>query len=239
MGNCLECMLGFSVRQSNDFSARLEQLSDGIESSYRLAFLHMMEGMHTLHDAVDIAMGANPSTADEPLEQGLAKLGIANDQLSALGETFVRIRMELFEQADIDPADPLIAREPYFSSIDYEAIYRELVAHGAALPHHLYWTDLCNRLRDGGVRAGLRLLDRHLRELQSDLRGFVGEVQVKRRLTGMALAEALHDASRAFATIIMGFTRLLTTITYFGILCERASQAHEQATQHVEALVAS
>ena len=34
-------------------------------------------------------------------------------------------------------------------------------------------------------------------------------------------------------------TRLLTTMTYFGILCERASQVHEQATRHVDALAAS
>ena len=239
MGIHLECYLGFSVRQGNDFSARLERHSAKTESSFRLAFVHMMEGMNALHDAVDAAMSADSSAATEPLDSGLAKLAAANDQLSILGETFVRTRTELFEQADVDPADPLVARERYFACVDYEAVYRELVAHGAALPHHVYWTELSNRLRDGGVRAGMRLLDRHLRELQSDLRSFVGEVQVKRRLTGLALAEALHDGSRPVATIVMGFTRLLTTMTYFGILCERASQAHEQATRRVDALAAS
>lgn len=239
MGLNMVCLLGFSVRQSNEFSARLEQQTANLESSFRLAFVQMMEGVRALHDAVDAAMGADSSATSGPLDDGLAKLAAANDSLSALGEVFVRIRTELFEQADVDPSDPLVARERYFASIDYEAAYRELAAHGAALPHHLFWTELCDRMRDGGARAGFRLLDRHLRELQSDLRGFVGEVQVKRRLTGLALAEALHDGSRAVAAIVMGFTRLLTTLTYFGILCERASQAHERATQRVEELVAS
>ncbi len=239
MGLYIDCMLGFSVRQSNEFSARLELHTAKIESSFRLAFLHMMEGMSVLHDAVDVAMSADPSPAGEPLAAGLAKLAAANDRLTALGETFVRLRTELFEQADRDPADPLVARERYFRSIDYETAYRELGAHGAALPQQVFWSELVDRLRDGGARAGMRLLDRHLRELQSDLRSFVGEVQVKRRLTGLALAEALHDGSRPVATIVMGFTRLLTTMTYFGILCERASQAHEQAMRRVDALAAS
>jgi hypothetical protein len=238
MGLDIRCMLGFSVRQSNAFSARLEEHSARLERSFRIAFLRMMEGMNALHDAVDGAMGPDSTAADETLAAGLAKLADANDQLSALGETFVRIRTELFEQADLDPSDPLVARERYFGSIDYESAYRELIAYGAALPQHVYWSELTARLRDGGARAGLRLLDRHLRELQSDLRSFVGEVQVKRRLTGFALAEALHDASRPVATVVMGFTRLLTTMTYFGVLCERASQAHEQATGRVAALAA-
>jgi hypothetical protein len=231
-------MLGFSVRQTNAFSARLEQQSIQLESSFRLAFLHFMEGMNVLHDAVDAAMSADPSAAHEPLEDGLSKLAVANDHLSALGETFVRLRTELFEQADVDASDPLVARERHFGSIDYESAYRELIAYGAALPQHIYWRELTDRIRDGGARAGLRLLDRHLRELQSDVRSFVGEVQTKRRLTGLALAEALHDGSRPVAAIVMGFTRLLATMTYFGILCERASQAYEQAMRRGEALAA-
>ncbi len=239
MGLYGRCMLGFSVRQANDFSARLEQQSTKLESSFRLAYFHMTEGMNTLHDAVDAAMGADPGAAEEPLAAGLAKLATSNDHLTALGESFVRLRTELFEQADVDPADPLVARDRYFACIDYEAAYRELLAHGAALPQHVYWNDLADRLRDGGARAGMRLVDRHLRELQSDLRSFIGEVQVKRRLTGLALAEALHDGSRAVAAIVMGFTRLVTTMTYFGILCEHASHAHEQAMRRVAALAAS
>jgi hypothetical protein len=231
-------MLGFSVRQSNDFSARLEEQSVVLESSFRLAYVRMMEGMNALHDAVDAALDADAHASSAPLEAGLAKLGAANDQLTALGETFVRLRTELFEQADVDPADPLVARERYFAAVDYEGAYRELLAHGAALPHHLYWTDLVDRLRDGGARAGFRLLDRHLRELQSDLRTFVGEVESLRGLPLADLAATLHGSSRPVATIIVGFTRLLISFTYFAMLCERASQLYEISSGEVGAAVA-
>ena len=107
------------------------------------------------------------------------------------------------------------------------------------LPQRVFWDDLAARVRDGGARAGLRLLDRHLRELQSDLRTFIGEVESFRRLSTAELAPTLHDVSRAVAAIIMGFTRFRTSIMYFGMLCERASQLYERASGHGEDAVAA
>ena len=91
-----------------------------------------------------------------------------NDHLTAIGEALVRTRSELFEREGADRADPLIARDSCFAAIDTDAMYRERLAHGAALPQRVFWDDIATRMRDGGARAGLRVLDRALRELQSE-----------------------------------------------------------------------
>jgi len=232
-------MLGFSVTYSNSFSEHLERRSSELERHYREANLAVMLGLNVLHDAVDAGLAGDAGAAGAALEQGLTLLGSCNDHLTAIGEALVRTRAELFEREGVDANDPLIAREPFFAAIDSEAMYRELAAHGAALPQRVFWDDLSSRVRDGGARAGLRLLDRHLRELHSDLRTFVGEVESLRRLPLAELAPALHGASRPSATLVVGFTRLLIAFSYFGMLCERASQLYEHAGEESSEVVAA
>lgn len=233
------CMLGFSVTYSNGFSEHLERRSRDLERHYREANLDVQLALNRLHDAVDAALAHDAGDGGCGLDEGLGLLGSCNDHLTAIGEALVRTRAELFEREGVDAADPLIARERFFAVIDTEAMYRELLAHGAALPQRLYWEDLAARVRDGGARAGLRLLDRHLRELQSDLRTFAGEVESLRGVPPAEMATALHGVSRPVATIIVGFTRLLITFNYFGMLCERASQLYEVSTGEVTAAVAA
>lgn len=233
------CMLGFSVSYSNAFSEHLEHRSRDLERHYREANLDVQLALNRLHDAVEAALVCDTGGTGSGLEEGLGLLGSCNDHLTAIGEALVRTRAELFEREGVDATDPLIAREPFFAVIDTEAMYRELLAHGAALPQRLYWEDLVARVRDGGARAGLRLLDRHLRELQSDLRTFAGEVESLRGLPPAELGPALHGVSRPVATIIVGFTRLLISFNYFGMLCERASQLYEASTGEVAAALAA
>jgi hypothetical protein len=231
MGQCpILCFLGFSTTRTNTFSEHLERRSHQLERHHREANLDLMLALNGLHDAVDAALAADAATAANALDRGLALLASCSDHLTAIGEALVRTRTELFEREGVDPTDPLIAREPFFAHVDTNALYRELAAHGAALPQRVFWDDVAGRVHDGGARAGLRLLDRHLRELQSDVRTFAGEVETMRRLPLPELAINLHSTSRGVATLVMGFTRLLTTFTYFSILCERASMLHEAHT---------
>lgn len=241
MGVCYgpRCMLGFSVAYSNGFSERLEQRSGEIERHQREANLDVQLALNLLHDAVDAALGRDAATAGDAIERGLGLLGSCNEHLTAIGEALVHTRAELFEREGVDRKDPLIARERWFAAIDTDAMYRELLAHGAALPQRVFWDDVAGRVRDGGARAGLRVLDRGLRELQSDLRTFIGEIESLQRLPLAELPPALHGISRAVATLIMGFTRLLTTFAYFGMLCERASELWERALDETAAPVAA
>ena len=232
------CFLGLSVTFSNSFSEHLERRSRELERHYREGNVDFMLALNRLHDAVDAALARDGGGVGRGLDGGLGLLASCNDHLTAMGEGLVRTRAELFERQGVDGCDPLIAREPFFAAIDGEAMYRELAAHGAALPQRVFWDDLAARVRDGGARAGLRLLDRNVRELQSDLRTFVGEVESLRRLPMAELAPTLHGASRAVAALGMGFTRLVTSFTYFSMLCERASQLYEQALEEVAAPVA-
>jgi hypothetical protein len=238
MPKTMQCFLGFSTSYTNPFSEHLERRGTALERHYREANGDLLLGLKRLHDAVDAALARNVDDASSGVRNGLGLLDSCNDHLTAIGEELVRARSELFEQEGVDSDDPLIAREPFFATIDIDAMYRELAAYGAALPQRAFWDDLASRVRDGGARAGLRLLDRHLRELQSDLRTFVGEVESMRRLPLAELGPTLHGTSRAVGTIMMSFMRLLTSFLYFGMLCERASQLYEASTGEGAAAVA-
>lgn len=225
------CFLGFSVTYTNTFSEHLERRSRELERHNREGNVDFMLGMRILHDAVDAALARDAEASEATLARGLELLESCNDHLTAIGDALVRTRAELFEREGVDRADPLIARDCWFAAIDIDAMYRELAAHGAALPQRVFWDDVAARMRDGGARAGLRVLDRNLRELQSDLRTFVGEIEALQRLPLDEMAPALHGASRSVATLTMGFTRLLTTFSYFSLLCERASELWERACE--------
>jgi hypothetical protein len=222
-------MIGFSAHYTNAFSARLEQRSTHIDRHYRSGSLELMTALNTLHDASDAAIAGEGAAAEAHLDAGLRQLASCNDHLSQMAEELVRSRVELFERAGVDPCDPLVAREAQFARLDFDGLYREMAAHGAALPQRVYWDDVASRLRDGGARAGLRLLDRHVRELQSDLRSLVGQVEVLRSLPLAELGPALHEMSIAAAAPVLGFARLVAVFTYVSIACERASQMHEAA----------
>ena len=228
----LKCFLGFSVHSTNSFSERLERRSADLDRHYEDANSSLTEAFRHLHDTVDEALVGAAERTQASFDLGVARLAACSDHLSAIGEALVRTRSELFECEELDAADPLIARETYFATLDYGAVYRELAAHGGALPQRVFWDDVVARLRDGGARAGLRLLDRHLRELQSDLRTFTGEVESLRSLPLPDLARALHGHAFGVAALVMGFIRLLATFTYFALLCERASLAFEAGVGH-------
>jgi hypothetical protein len=236
MGLHVPCQFGFPILRANELSARLENHAADLERHQREAFLQLQLGFVGLHAAVDAALSGDDAASAVHLEGGLALLDRCNEHISALCETHVRCRRALDERAEVDPEDPLIAREPFFAWIDYEAAYRDLAAHGAAVPQRAFWDEVVAKVREGGVRAGERLLERHLRELQSDLRSFIAEVASKRSLAGRERAVALHDLSLPVAALVVGFVRLEMSGLYLMVLCERASQLLERQLQQGEAV---
>jgi len=233
------CMFGFSVAYTNTFSEHLERRCRALDRSFRESTFAFSLGLSDLHTAVDDGLAGDAASSSAALEQGLARLATANDHLTVIGEAFVQSRADLFERGKIDPSDPLIAREACFGAIDYDGLYHELVACGAALPHRVYWDDVAPRMRGGGARAALRVLDRQLRRLQSRLRAFASKVASRRNLPLGVRAAALHDTSFEVAALALGYDRLLATMTYMSIVCERASQLYEASTGEVTAAVSA
>jgi hypothetical protein len=222
------CTLGFSTKTSTGLEVQLEGHSAAMDAAFRRSQNELLLGFATLHDAVDAALAGDPAAASR-LAVGLQHLHAANDQLSGLGESLVRVRTDLFASREVNACEPLLARESHFATLDYDALYRELVAQGAALPLRNLWDEVASRLRDGGARAGLRLLERYVRELQSDLRTFIAHVESIGRQAGRALGESLHDTAVPTARLITGYTRLLTTFGYVSHLCGQAMTAFESA----------
>lgn len=236
MGLGVKCYIGFSIAFANEFSERLERYGGALQRHQRGAAYDFDLGLEALHNGVDAALAGDGVGCSVAVDRGLAELASCNDHLTAAAETLVQARADLFERAEVDPNDNLLAREAFFASVDYEAVHRELAAHGAALPGRACWDELAGRLRDGGARAGLRLLDRHYRELQSDVRAFANQVEVARRLPGRRFAESLHGATRDVTAVSLGFARLSATCAYLSILCERASELQARSTAPLAAV---
>ncbi|HEV8240832.1 MAG TPA: hypothetical protein VGS57_15815 [Thermoanaerobaculia bacterium] len=231
-------MFGFSVSCSNAFSETLERRCRMLDRSFRESNLALSLGLRDLHEAVDEALAGDAASSAAALERGLAQLAVTHEQLTVLGQELVQSRADLFERGKIDPVDPLIAREPCFAALDYDGLYQDLVSRGAALPQRVYWTEIATRIREGGARAGLRLLDRQLRQLQSRLRTFIDEATRARAVTLSARAARLHDTSIEVFALVQGFTQLLTTMNYMSIICERASQLYERELEEAAAPIA-
>jgi len=223
------CFPGFSSTYANPLTDRLERRAAAVEASYRNSYLQFLLGAATLHDGIDAALADDAERAADRVSDGLSQLCAANGHLTALGDSLVRLRADLFEDPGVDSCEPLLAREPLFACLDYDGIYLELADAGAALPHRAFWDEVATRLRAGGARGGFRLLERHVRELQSDLHGLIAQVECGAELPGRALGEALHATALPVARVVTSYTRLVTTFGYVSICCERAMRAYEQA----------
>jgi hypothetical protein len=217
------CYFGFSTSYSNSFSELMERKTAELEAALRRSESLFGAGLRTLHDGVDSALQNDAASCADAIGRGLDQIQECNERLTVVARCLVESRAALFERKGQAPSDPLIARDRYFTTLDYEAIHRELAAEGAVLPHRAFWDDVADRLRRGGGRSGLRLLDRHVRELQSHLRAFQAEVEALRRLPLPLLGPRLHSISIPVATLMVSFARLSMTLIYLSILCERAT----------------
>ena len=233
------CSPGFSTMASTNLSNQLERHAAAMDAAFTQSHTEYLTGLARLHDAIDSSLADDPAVAAGQFDVGLRHLGASNDQLTRLGDSLVRLRSDLFDNRDVDASDPLLAREPFFARLDYDSLYRELAGQGAALPHRAFWDEVASRVRDGGARGGFRLLDRHVRELQSDLQSLIAHVTASGRLTGRAVGEALHDVAIPTARVLTGFTRLLTTFGYVSFLCERAMLAYEDSVSQAAATAAA
>lgn len=222
------CYFGFSTSYSNDFSELMERKTAELELALRRSESLFATALRTLHDGVDAALVGQGATCAGALARGLEQLGECNENLTLVGHRLVESRAALFERKEHSPLDPLVARERYFATLDYEGIHRELEAAGAVLPQRAFWDEVAARLRRGGAWSGLRLLDRHVRELQSHLRSFQAQVESCRQLPLDQLGPRLHSVSIPVAAVMVAFARLSMTLVYLSILCERATMLYER-----------
>lgn len=226
----IQCALGFSTTYTNPLTQVLERHASAMGAGYRESQFHWLSALSTLHDAVDAALADDAAAAAHHLLAGKAELAACNDRLTAFGHALVELRSDLFDRRlAAATTEPLLAREPFFATLDYDSLYRELAGQGAALPDRTFWEEAATRTRDGGARGACRLIERHLRELQSDLHIFISEVEAASHLPLRPMADALHGSFIAVSRVMTGYTRLITTCGYVSFMCDCALHAFEQS----------
>lgn len=233
MGLPLRCFLGFSTAYSNGFTERLERRSVELDRRYRNANADLMEGLNALHDAVDASLAGDATSTRSAINVAIGLLDSCRDHLCAIEQALAYTCSDLSERARLDATDPLVARDRCFALLDGNALYGTLASSEAVLPHGVYWDELVTRVR-GGAAGGLRLLADYARELARDVQSFCNQVEQSRTLPVGEIARVLHGCSLPIALLIMRFTRLITTFTYFSILCEQATQIYENGAEHRE-----
>jgi len=240
MGYSTWCFLGFSTLHSDSFSRDLERTHGfRMARKHQQFFLDYSDALGELHEAVDAAVDGTSSATKHHIARGLDDLRAANDCVSAIGESLASARQLLTERAEQQPDDPLIAREPLFQQLDYSALYRELLVSGSALPNELFWKETVENVRTGGARAGLRMMEKSVRLLQSSLRAFIHEATSVQRLPLRELAVRLHGMTTETAAIQQYWFTLMLYSTYMTIICGRCTELYEaERYGHLDDIVA-
>jgi hypothetical protein len=220
----IQCMLGFSTIYTNDLSERLERRAARLDHHFRKAQAELLDGMSSLHDSVDSALCNDGAKAASSLNQGLVELAECNEHLSGMIANLTSARADLANCQEIDPSDPLNQRERFFSLIDYDQLYRDLVTRGAALPGRAFWDEAISAIQSGGAQGAIQLLESQLKDLQTDLFTYISEVQN----LPMELPRSLHDTTLSVSALVIGLVRFLTSCTYVSIVCGRAMHLCER-----------
>jgi len=223
------CPLGFSTTYTNELSERLERRAAELGRRLRNAQAELLDGMSSLHDSVDAALCKDEAKTASSLNRGLAELGECNANLSGMVENLTSSRADLASCRELDPNDPLNLRERFFSLIDWDQLYCDLVIDGAALPRRGFWDEVVSAMESGGTQGALQLLGSQLQDLQTKLCTFIGEVETMRNLPMEKLPHSLHDEpTLRVAALVMGLVQFQVSCTYVSIVCGRAMHLCER-----------
>lgn len=224
----MKCTLGFSTRYANQFSRYLDQRATVLDQCFRTAHAALLQGMSSLHEAVDSALSRDETQTISSLDRGLTELAECNQNLAAMVDSCMCTRADLARQREIDSSDPLIQRERFFALIDWDQLYLDLVSCGAALPQRVFWNEVESAIRSGGAQGGLRLLESQLRDLQTNLCSYIRLVEAMHHLPMQELSHSLHNTSLSVSSLVMELIRFLASSSYISLACERAMLLWEQ-----------
>jgi hypothetical protein len=234
-GHIMKCYLGFSTTYANEFSEFLERRATELDRRYRQAHTELLNGLSSLHDAVDSALIKDGVQTTSNFSRGLAELAECNAHLLAMVDNLAGARADLTNRQKVDPRDPLIHRERFFSLIDFDLLYHDLVSCGAALPRQVFWDEVVSAIRSGGTQDALRLLESQLKDVQINLGAYTCSVGAMRHLPLEELPHALHDTSLSVSALVIGLIQFLTSCTYVSLICGRAMSHYEEEHSAVAA----
>jgi hypothetical protein len=204
---------------------RVKEVDQHPEECHGQAFLEIMRGIQGLHAAHDAALGGRGEAALAALGPFAERLSAADRQMGLLREAFDVTRDWLARAEAADPGCLPIVRDDRLRTMDYDDVYAQLLAGGAALPGRVYWDELAVALRDGGVRGGMAIVERALGEARQALSAAL--------LASAALAErSLPELEPGIAAlfhhigaIMTRWTRFHTQMSYLGVLSESTAAA--------------
>ena len=224
----VECFLGFSTSYTNDFSEFMERRARELDQRFRTAHTELQRGLGSLHDSVDAALHDDKLQTAINLNRGLAELAACSQNIREMNAILMSSRADLTARRQVDACDPLVQREYFFSIMDWDHLYDDLVSYGAALPRRVFWDEVVVALQAGGTQGVLRLLEVQLEDLQVSLCNYIGEVNAMRERPIQEFARCLHDTSLSPSALNIGFVRFLTSCTYVSLACGRAMSLWEQ-----------
>jgi len=228
-GYPVRCYIGFSAKRAYPFSEELESYGARMESAFRAGHDRFLTGMATLHDVIDAALAGDREATGDRLDEGLALLAESSQRLGTIGESLAQSRRLLEAKAKECPEEPLVARERFFATLDFDRLHDELAAAGGMLPQQALWREVASAVARGGACEGLRLEEKTLRRLQGALRAYMARVEGLRSEPLVELAQRLHGMGVEVAGVMAQWLTFLGYATYLSVICERAMLLHEAA----------
>lgn len=225
----IKCFIGFSAKKIYPFSEELESYGTRMESAFRSGHDRFLAGMARIHDAVDTALEGDRESTEARLDESLALLGESSRQLGTIGESLAQSRRLLEAKARECPEEPLVARERFCATLDFDRLHDELAEAGGALPQKSLWQEMVAAVAEGGACEGLRLEEKTLRRLQGALRRYMAKVEGLRCEPLPELAQSLHGMSLEVTGIMTRWISFLGYATYLAAICERTMVLHEAA----------
>lgn len=229
--NLIMCYIGFPTHRPSNLAERLECHSAELATAFHSSHRSLFDAMAILHDAVDHAVEGCGGAARECLNHGLEGLADADRHVTTTCDLLVRTRRELESHLD-DTRDPFVRRERQFRRLDRGRLLAELAHYGVDGRRDAEFQQMLSAVLDGGTPAGIRVLEKEARRMQTRLREYASATE------GIPLdplhdfATASHRRAAESQALCLPWSRFPTLCGYLGLLCEAALE-EELALENV------
>lgn len=163
----------------------------------------------------------NDQEAQRTIDSALVHLDQCIERLALAWDSY-----ELSERLFVGASDRdnlLVRREKVFNTIDFDALYKRLAATGAVLPEGVYWREIVQAVKSGGINSGRGVLAKCVRQLRKTIRKYRSELVKLKRQPLAQRTKALHRQTVSGAVTHMLWAKLSVQSVYLTMCIQEGS----------------
>ncbi|MDX1632310.1 MAG: hypothetical protein R3234_10635, partial [Thermoanaerobaculia bacterium] len=216
----IRCYLGFPTHGPSPLATDLEERSARLARDYRRGHYRLNLALDRLHEATDSAVDGNVEASDRHLQGALKTFQRAHEHGTRMHRELVATRRTFQAQAG-DPTDPFVRRERWFPRLDRDELAHRLREVGVD-PGHSPLTEVLSRVREEGTPGGIRLLEKEVRRIQTEIQRYVSDTGKIPRRPATRFADGLHARAAATLALALPWSRFANLAGTLGFVCQAA-----------------